>query len=100
MSVIKRARHFLIALLTPWALTVLAEEPKPATQAELRASVERAIPLLTKGAVGHREQRNCFACHNQGIPILALTTAREHGFKVDEEELQRQYKYIQEFLGR
>ena len=42
----------------------------------------------------------CFACHNQGTPILALVTARAHGFTVDEEELGRQYKFIQEFLGR
>src|SRR5436190_9515734 len=97
----KRTTRLVIVIFASWAISAQAEEPKPAAaEANLRAAVERAIPLLTKGAVGHREQRNCFACHNQGIPILALTTAREHGFKVDEEELQRQYKYIQEFLGR
>jgi hypothetical protein len=79
-----------------------ADEPLPVvvSQADLRAAVEKAIPLITKGAVGHREQRTCFACHNQGIPILTLVTARDHGFKVDEEELGRQYKFIAEFLDR
>lgn len=62
--------------------------------------MQKAIPLITKGAVGHREQRTCFACHNQGTPILALITARDRGFKVDEEELGRQYKFIAEFLAR
>jgi len=79
-----------------------ADEPLTAivAQADLQAAVQKALPLITKGAIGHREQRTCFACHNQGTPILALTTARAHGFVVDEEELGRQCKFIQEFLGR
>ncbi len=78
-----------------------ADEPAAVVaQADLRAAVQKAIPLITKGAVGHREQRTCFACHNQGTPILALVTARTHGFTVDEDELTKQYKFIQEFLGR
>jgi Squalene-hopene cyclase C-terminal domain len=85
----------VFAAITP---TVFSDEPT-VTQTELRASVEKSIPLITKGAVGHREQRTCFACHNQGTPILALTTARAHGFAVDEEELGRQYKFIQAFLS-
>ena len=93
------AAVFLVAASTSLGR---ADEPPAvvATQADLRAAVQKAIPLITKGAVGHREQRACFACHNQGTPILALTTARAHGFVVDEEELGRQYKFIQEFLGR
>ena len=93
---------FLIAVSLAACLSaVRAEEPAAViAQADLQAAVQKAIPLITKGAVGHREQRTCFACHNQGTPILALVTARAHGFTVDEEELGRQYKFIQEFLGR
>jgi hypothetical protein len=74
------------------------DEP-PVAQEELRAAVSRALPLLQKGAVGHRENRTCFACHNQGIPILALATARSRGFPIDEEELHRQLQFIVDFLG-
>src|SRR5262245_52569090 len=63
------------------------------SQDELRAAVTRALPLLQKAAVGHRENRTCFACHNQGIPILALTPARDRGFDIDAEELQKQLKF-------
>jgi len=72
----------------------------PASDAEIRAAVVKALPLIQKGAVGHREQRTCFACHNQGIPILALTTARAHGFAIDADELQRQLKFIADFLDK
>jgi len=97
-------RTLSIAAAFVVASVSLASADEPATvvasQAELQAAVQKVIPLITKGAVGHREQRTCFACHNQGTPILALVTARAHGFAVDEEELGRQYKFIQEFLGR
>ncbi len=73
---------------------LLADEPT------LRAAVTKALPLLQKGATGHRENRTCFACHNQGIPILALTTARDRGFEIDEAELQRQLEFIVTFLGQ
>lgn len=64
----------------------------------LRAAVEMALPLLEKGAVGHREHRECFSCHNQGVPIVALTMARARGFKINEEELEKQLAFITTFL--
>src|SRR5262249_52125192 len=74
-----------------------AAEPTPK---EIRDAVSRALPLIEKGAVGHRTQRTCFACHNQGIPILALTTARSRGFSVDDKTLQAQLQYINDFLDK
>ena len=68
------------------------------SQGTLRAAVEKSLPLLMTGALGHRENRTCFACHNQGPPIFALTAAREHGFAIDEEELGKQLAFITKFL--
>jgi Squalene-hopene cyclase C-terminal domain len=76
-----------------------AEEKSP-TADELRAAVARALPLLEKGAAGHRDQRTCFACHNQGLPILALTTARSRGFEVSDRELKKHEDFIADFLGK
>ena len=67
--------------------------------ADLKASVARALPPLTRGAAGHRESKSCFACHSQGLPILAMTTARERGVAIDSEELKAQLEHIAEFLG-
>ena len=51
---------------------------------EIRKAVERAIPLLEKGAAGSMKERSCFTCHNLGAPVLALAAARDRGFKIDE----------------
>ena len=92
-------------LAAPWFL--YADEPPinptelPAVgAAELRMAAEKSLPLLMKGAIGHRENRTCFACHNQGLPILALTAARARGFAIDEMELKKQLEFIAEFLGK
>jgi hypothetical protein len=75
-----------------------ADEPLVRAE-ELRTAIGKALPLLQKGAIGHREHRECFSCHNQGVPLLALTTARSRGFEIDEEELGRQLEFITRFLS-
>ena len=65
----------VVVLLLGLAAPLAAQEPQ-ATPQQLRAAVTRALPLIQKGAAGHRTQRNCFACHHQALPILALTAAR------------------------
>jgi hypothetical protein len=46
------------------------------------------------------ERARCFTCHNQGLPLMALTTARARGFQVDDEHLKRQFEFIAGFLER
>jgi hypothetical protein len=94
-----RTALLLSYILSPLSLTLHASEPS-ITNDILRAAVEKSLPLLVKGAVGHRQNRACFSCHNQGVPVLALATAKERGFRIDEEELGRQLSFIAEFLGR
>src|SRR6478672_11197156 len=79
------------------AEAALSVEPL-VSQSQLRAAVEKSLPLLTAGATGHRENRTCFACHQQGPPMFALLAARDRGFKIDEEELGRQTTFITKFL--
>jgi hypothetical protein len=118
-------RHWIAAALVSWSTWAIAlnapawaeepaspDSPKPAaaesTAAEpavsasaVRDAIEKSLPLLTKAAVGHREQRKqCFACHNQGVPIFALTAAKSHGFAIDDGELATQLQFIADFLAK
>src|SRR6478736_1844378 len=94
--------RLLIPVLAIVAVCLTAEaalsvEPL-VSQSQLRAAVEKSLPLLTAGATGHRENRTCFACHQQGPPMFALLAARESGFKVDDAEIDRQTAFIAKFL--
>jgi hypothetical protein len=87
-------------MLVLLARAASAEDPA-VKQENLRAAVTKSLPLLMKGAVGHREQRKqCFACHNQGVPIFAITAAKAKGFAIDEAELSTQLEFIAGFLGK
>jgi len=88
-----------VGWLLAGAQWLLAETPtEPVPQSELRAAIEKSLPLLMQGAIGHRENRTCFACHQQGPPIFALTAAAERGFSIDRAELERQKAFIAKFL--
>lgn len=77
-----------------------ADEPSSPNTGELRTAIERSLPLLARAATGHREQRTCFACHNQGLPVITLTAAAARGFAIDQAELQRQLEHTSRFLAR
>lgn len=89
----------LVVSLFPIAV-VRADDPVVISPEKVRATVGKALPLLLKGAEGHVAQKTCFACHNQAIPILALTTARERGFSVRDEDIKKQLKFIAAFLDQ
>ena len=63
------------ALLAALAATPDVIDPTP-NESALRAAVSRSLPLLVAGAQGAvAHSRQCFMCHNQALPVLALTTA-------------------------
>lgn len=91
-----RQIYWLFLVLLASASLRSEEPPQPA----ISAAIEKALPLLMTAATGHRENRTCFACHNQGPPLMAVAAARSRGFTSDEQELGEQIKFITEFLGK
>lgn len=77
-----------------------ASEDRPSDEA-IRAAVAKSLPLLERGARGSMEQRKqCFTCHNQGLPLMALRVARSRGFEIDQSHFDQQIAFIAEFLER
>jgi hypothetical protein len=71
---------FLIIVASLSAL--LADDhdlPKPDA---VHAAVEKALPLILKSTAEYPERRDCFSCHHQAVPVLALSTAKERGFVI------------------
>jgi hypothetical protein len=87
----------LAALLIGLAGAAAGAEPGPPVE-DVRAAVTKALPLIQKGSAGHREQRTCFACHHQAVPLLAVVTARSRGLPVDDEEPPKHLRFIADFL--
>ena len=62
--------------------------PADATPAQIRAAVARAVPPLEKGLVVYAEKRDCYSCHNQGVPLVALSIARSRGLTIDDDAFE------------
>ena len=80
-------------------------EPSPAAPAPtpeaIRAAVAKSLPLLEAASKTSMERRSqCFTCHNQGLPVMALTTARARGFTIDADNLRRQVESTAGFLEK
>lgn len=67
---------------------------------DVRAAVERVLPLIEKAARGHIEQRTCFSCHHQALPIFAMVMARRAGFAVPESAIKEQVDFTYGVLAR
>jgi hypothetical protein len=81
-----------------WRVRLPAGTAAAAGPKEAREAVARALPLLQKAGAGHMEERTCFACHNQALPLLAMSTARSRGLTVPAEELKKHADFIAAFL--
>lgn len=90
---------FLSSIRAANAAEAVADpEPSPAA---IRAAVTKSLPLLTAGARGSMEKRErCFTCHNQGLPIMALTMAQARGLNIDTNELRKQLQFTADFLAK
>jgi len=80
--------------------SILADDVVPSNEA-IKAAVVKSLPLLETAARGSMEKRKqCFTCHNQALPVMALTMARSRGITIDPENLRRQVEFTAEFLAR
>lgn len=65
----------------------------------VRAAIGKAIPLLQQGATVSANERKCFTCHNQALPVFVLAEVAKHDFKFDQEVLQRQLQHTWNHLN-
>jgi hypothetical protein len=55
----------------------------------INAAVVKALPpLINASAVEYPKHRDCFSCHNQAVPAVALSLARRRGFAVEDRTLR------------
>jgi hypothetical protein len=92
------ARAALLCVFS--AFQASAEDFVPSNEA-IKAAVAKSLPLLETAARGSMEKRKqCFTCHNQALPVMALTTARSRGFTIDAENLRQQLQFSADFLAK
>jgi N-acyl-D-amino-acid deacylase len=96
--------HTTLASLLAFALTaeVNAQE-ETSTRPDgtrMRAAIKKSLPLLEQAAAGSADQRKCFMCHGQALPVMAASEARLRGFAIDEQNFARQLEHTTKHLKR
>lgn len=59
----------------------------------VRAAIAKGIERIEQGAKNYPKNRQCFSCHHQAVPMLALHVAKERGLAVDGKLLQDQIDF-------
>jgi ankyrin repeat protein len=72
---------------------------KPDPAISMRQAVTRSLPLLQRADVSFQQRSGCVSCHNNSLTAMAVATAREHGFAVDERIVRDQLQATTSYLG-
>ena len=81
----------MAALLFTPALTISAQD-KPLGPERIRQGAVAGLRVIEKSAAAYPNQRTCFSCHHQTLPMQAMVVARQHGFTINDALLQSQTK--------
>ena len=65
----------------------------------VRALLARALPLLQKSAATYIAKRDCFSCHHQALPAIAVATLKRAGHSVDTESAADQSDFTEAYFG-
>jgi squalene cyclase len=65
---------------------------------DVRASVEKALPLLQKASPAFWKTTGCISCHHNVLPSMAVTTAHDRGFADDEVAAKDMLKVTANYL--
>ncbi len=90
---------FVVLVAALWNSHSAASEPS-ANPERIRKAIELSIPNVQRGATGSADQRECFTCHHQSVPVFAMAAAQKRGFEVDKQVLDRQVKHTYDHLKR
>jgi ankyrin repeat protein len=99
----RRGQTEVAKLLDPKAdapISKTAAIPSPrADAAQIKAAIEKSLPLLQSCGPTFFTRAGCVACHQQAVTSLAVAEAGKHGIKVDE-ETEREQVHITAVIGK
>jgi G8 domain/Prenyltransferase and squalene oxidase repeat len=75
-------------------------EPAHPDMAEIRSAIRKSLDLLQHSGAEYRRHRECFSCHHQALPVMALAEARRRDFAIDTAGFEQQLDHTLAHLER
>jgi N-acyl-D-amino-acid deacylase len=88
------ARPLIALTLSLFLLHLTVANGEDVTSTKIRRAVESGLRIVQKGAQNYPKNRDCFSCHHQTLPMLAMHEARMGGISIDEALLKEQGQFI------
>jgi N-acyl-D-amino-acid deacylase len=64
-----------------------------------RQAAEKALQLIASSAKTYTEERKCFSCHHQALPVFALRLAELCGLAIDLAAVRHQSEFTERYYG-
>ena len=77
---------FIVSILSTFLIGFCAASDADAT----RAKIAKSLSLLQKTATSYTQQRRCFSCHHQALPVMTFDLARKKGFEISKGTIRHQ----------
>lgn len=94
----------IATLLVSLSLTAcgFASDEKPNdAKPDTQEAIVRGLAIVQKAAANYPKHRECFSCHHQTLPMLAMTAVRTLGTQIDKPLLKEQAEFtLTSFAGR
>jgi N-acyl-D-amino-acid deacylase len=70
-------------------------------QARLKEAVAKGVQRVQQGATNYLTHRQCFSCHHQALPVMAMMLAQQRGLPIDKARLKEQVDFtLQDFTKK
>ncbi len=76
--------RWIVVLIVPCLIGAPARGEGPPGLDEIRAGLDRALVQVQGAAARYPSHRDCFSCHHQTLPVVALVAARRAGVAIDD----------------
>ena len=76
---------FLVSCLTFAAITFGSAQAKETRDAHVDKAIQSGLSIVQKAASNYPSHRQCFSCHHQTLPLLAMREAEAAGLTFDED---------------
>ncbi|MEQ8787356.1 MAG: terpene cyclase/mutase family protein [Pirellulaceae bacterium] len=91
-------RSALGGVLLLAAAGALLQAAEPASADRRAAAVKAGLDVVQKAMRNYPEHRQCFSCHHQTMPLLAMTEARRAGYEIDAPLLEDAKQFSHKFF--
>ena len=91
-------------LLALWIVVISAAgvgwaDDAPIDSKCVREVLKRSVLLLQKSAATYIDKKDCFSCHHQALPAVAIARVKRAGLSVDAELTGEQSDFTHEYFG-